>query len=85
MQARNLNPTLLIQTGKQATGSFASGERNEATVSAKVKEPKVSLREATYSQLKDLILNGQLRPSERLSENTLAKRFGVSRTPFARH
>jgi DNA-binding GntR family transcriptional regulator len=52
------------------------------TVSAKDKELKVSLRETTYSQLKDLILNGQLRPSERLSENGLAKRFGVSRTPL---
>ncbi|MCJ9750772.1 GntR family transcriptional regulator [Neorhizobium sp. BETTINA12A] len=51
-------------------------------MSATNKEPKVSLREATYSQLKDLILNGQLRPSERLSENNLAKRFGVSRTPL---
>jgi DNA-binding GntR family transcriptional regulator len=45
-------------------------------------EPRGSLRETTYAQLKDLILTGQLRPSERLSENTLAKRFGVSRTPL---
>ncbi|WP_049735456.1 GntR family transcriptional regulator [Rhizobium ecuadorense] len=45
-------------------------------------EQRGSLRESTYSQLKDLILTGQLRPSERLSEVTLAKRFGVSRTPL---
>ncbi|WP_086995520.1 GntR family transcriptional regulator [Rhizobium sullae] len=46
------------------------------------KEQRGSLRETTYLQLKELILNGQLRPSERLSESTLAKRFGVSRTPL---
>ncbi|WP_086082133.1 GntR family transcriptional regulator [Rhizobium etli] len=45
-------------------------------------EQRGSLRESTYLQLKDLILTGQLRPSERLSEVTLAKRFGVSRTPL---
>ena len=46
------------------------------------KEPRGSLRETTYLQLKELILNGQLRPSERLSESALANRFGVSRTPL---
>ncbi|AUX78621.1 GntR family transcriptional regulator [Sinorhizobium fredii] len=45
-------------------------------------EPRASLRETTYARLKDLILTGQLRPSERLSENALAKRLGVSRTPL---
>jgi DNA-binding GntR family transcriptional regulator len=32
--------------------------------------------------LKGLILSGRLRPAERLAESTLAKRFGVSRTPL---
>lgn len=57
-------------------------EQRGVAVPATEKKAKVSLRETTYTQLKDLILSGQLRPSERLSENGLAKRFGVSRTPL---
>ena len=45
------------------------------------KEPQ-SVRQRTYQQLKGLILSGRLRPAERLAESTLAKRFGVSRTPL---
>ncbi len=41
-----------------------------------------SVRQATYLQLKDLILSGRVRPAERLAESALAKRFGVSRTPL---
>ena len=41
-----------------------------------------SIRQKTYQELKDLILTGQLRPSERISESRLAERIGVSRTPL---
>ena len=41
-----------------------------------------SVRETTYVQLKHLILTGQVKPAERLSELTIAQRLGVSRTPL---
>lgn len=41
-----------------------------------------SLRQKTYLGLKDLILTGRLRPSERISESRLAEMLGVSRTPL---
>ena len=41
-----------------------------------------SVRQKTYLELKDLILTGQLRPAERISESRLAERIGVSRTPL---
>jgi DNA-binding GntR family transcriptional regulator len=40
------------------------------------------LRQKTYLELKDLILTGQLKPAERVSESRLAARIGVSRTPM---
>jgi DNA-binding GntR family transcriptional regulator len=43
---------------------------------------RVSIRERTYAVLKEMILEGELRPSERLSEMPLAERLGVSRTPL---
>jgi DNA-binding GntR family transcriptional regulator len=46
------------------------------------KRPRSSIRLTTYERLKELILTGQLRPSERLSETRLADRLGVSRTPL---
>lgn len=44
--------------------------------------PRHSARLTTYERLKALILTGQLRPTERLSETRLADRLGVSRTPL---
>lgn len=44
-------------------------------------EPQ-SLRQKTYDALKDLILTGQLKPAERISESRIAGRLGVSRTPM---
>ncbi|WP_407525928.1 GntR family transcriptional regulator [Methylobacterium oryzisoli] len=41
-----------------------------------------SVRQKTYADLKGMILSGEVRPSERLSENGLAQRLGVSRTPL---
>lgn len=41
-----------------------------------------SVRKKTYQALKQLILNGELRPSQRLSEVAIAERLGVSRTPL---
>ncbi|MEP9380535.1 GntR family transcriptional regulator [Aquabacter sp. CN5-332] len=49
---------------------------------AQKKTVQYSLREKAYHDLKTLILTGQLRPSERLSESRLAERLGVSRTPL---
>jgi DNA-binding GntR family transcriptional regulator len=44
--------------------------------------PGQSLSQRTYLELKDLILTGQLKPTERVSESRLAERIGVSRTPM---
>lgn len=42
---------------------------------------KQNLNEQVYEQLKDLIIRDELKQGDLLSENELAKRFGVSRTP----
>ncbi|MFH1558847.1 MAG: GntR family transcriptional regulator [Pseudomonadota bacterium] len=49
---------------------------------ARKKGAPYSLRQKAYDDLKTLILTGQVRPSERLSESRLAERLGVSRTPL---
>ncbi len=41
-----------------------------------------SVRQKTYVELKNLILTGSLRPSERVAESRLAELLGVSRTPL---
>lgn len=41
-----------------------------------------SIRQVTYDRLKTMILKGEVRPAERLSEARLAERLGVSRTPL---
>jgi len=41
----------------------------------------VPVREMTYEFLKSSVLSGHLNPGERLTEEHLAKRLGVSRTP----
>lgn len=48
---------------------------------SKSPENPLSVREKTYSLLKKQLLTGQLRPNKRLTEESLAKKFGVSRTP----
>lgn len=40
------------------------------------------LREVVFKTIRDAILTGTLRPSERLMENDLAEKLGVSRTPI---
>jgi GntR family transcriptional regulator, rspAB operon transcriptional repressor len=49
-------------------------------LSKSLKNPQ-SAREKTYRLLKKQLLTGQLRPNKRLTEEALAKKFGVSRTP----
>ena len=39
------------------------------------------LREVVFNNLRDAILKGQLKPGDRLLENHLAEKLGVSRTP----
>jgi len=41
----------------------------------------LSIREKTYCLLKKQILTGQFQPGQKLTEESLAKKFGVSRTP----
>ncbi|MEO8060100.1 MAG: GntR family transcriptional regulator [Burkholderiales bacterium] len=41
-----------------------------------------SVRQKTYTELKQLILSGRLRPTERVGESRLAEQLGVSRTPL---
>lgn len=57
-----------------------AAQRNEDE--AGVPEIQESVRLTTYNQLKELILTGQVRPAERLSEASLSRRLGVSRTPL---
>ncbi len=47
------------------------------------KNPKhlLSAREKTYSLLRKQLLTGQFSPNQRLTEESLAKKLGVSRTP----
>lgn len=40
-----------------------------------------SLGEVVFDYLRDAIMNGDLKPDERLMENTIAEQLGVSRTP----
>ncbi|RJQ51422.1 MAG: GntR family transcriptional regulator [Desulfobacteraceae bacterium] len=48
---------------------------------ATVKKNSVPVRERTYEYLKERLLSGRLEPGERLTEENLAARIGVSRTP----
>ncbi|MBU0465637.1 MAG: GntR family transcriptional regulator [Proteobacteria bacterium] len=48
---------------------------------SKSSKNSLSIREKTYSLLKKQILTGQFQPKKRLTEESLAKKFGVSRTP----
>ena len=45
------------------------------------KRPSLSIREKVYEQLKSAILSGHYTPGEKLAEEHLAERLGVSRTP----
>ena len=40
------------------------------------------LRDVVFNTLRDAILTGKLEPGERLMENQLAEKLGVSRTPI---
>ena len=42
----------------------------------------LSIRESVFLKLRELILNNELKPKERLSEAELAENLGVSRTPI---
>jgi DNA-binding GntR family transcriptional regulator len=46
------------------------------------KSDYIPLRENAYELIKRMILKGHLKPGERLIENQLSKKFGVSRTPI---
>lgn len=43
---------------------------------------RLSLSDKVYFYIKDLILSGALKGGERIPEETVAQRFGVSRTPI---
>ncbi len=45
-------------------------------------EEYLPLRDVVFKTLRQAILKGELKPGERLMEITLAKKLGVSRTPF---
>lgn len=49
---------------------------------AKTEPQAQSIRQKTYTALKNLILSGNLRPAERLAESRLSEQLGVSRTPL---
>lgn len=67
----------------QGVGARPAGSPTEGPdVQTRPTPARDSVRQTTYLQLKDLILSGQVRPAERLSEAALAQRLGVSRTPL---
>lgn len=45
-------------------------------------QPGTTLRQDVYKALKAMILNGEVRPGDRLAERKLTKRLAVSRTPL---
>jgi len=51
------------------------------TVNIKAPIPRKSLRDSVYQMLLEGILSGQLSSGQELNEVSLAKKFGVSRTP----
>lgn len=51
-------------------------------IQSRRKQPRDSVRQTTYARLKNLILSGDIRPAEHLSETAIAQRLGVSRTPL---
>ena len=60
----------------------APGARTEGNRPAMPKGTKKStLRESVYRSLKAMIVTGQLSPGARLTENELATKLKVSRTP----
>ncbi len=44
--------------------------------------PRASLHHQLTARLRDMIIDGDLRPGERVPEKALCERFGVSRTPL---
>lgn len=56
--------------------------RKAVQVQASRKQPRNSVRQTTYARLKSLILSGEIRPAEHISEAAIANRLGVSRTPL---
>jgi len=46
------------------------------------KSDYIPLRENAYELIKRMVLKGYFKPGERLIENQLSKKFGVSRTPI---
>jgi DNA-binding GntR family transcriptional regulator len=52
------------------------------TVSETAIIPRRSLHGELATQLRDMMMRGDLRPGDKISEQTLCARFGVSRTPL---
>lgn len=45
------------------------------------REERVGTRHRVYERVRDAIVRGEMEPGQRLSENALAERLGISRTP----
>jgi DNA-binding GntR family transcriptional regulator len=70
---------------RRLAGLSPKGQAKNRSLKRRSESPsggRATIRERTYAALKEMILNGELRPSERLSEIRLAERFGISRTPL---
>lgn len=66
----------------QYTGSWDTMFHKWSERGKKMKKIKaLSIRESVFLKLRELILNHELKPKERLSEAELAESLGVSRTP----
>jgi DNA-binding GntR family transcriptional regulator len=66
---------------RRGTGSVALHRERQRRERRREGEPAAKHRATVYQQLKDAILAGAIRPMERITENRVAERFGLSRTP----
>lgn len=64
---------------KMRINAYIGYKMNDSHVPSSTRAP--SVREKTYRLLRRLLLTGQFGPRQRLTEESLARRLGVSRTP----
>ncbi len=68
-------------SSEEVTGSVSSGA-NPQPVDGAISAESPNITEATFQQVRDLIVHGRLAPGSRIVEADLAERLGVSRTPI---
>ena len=75
------SPEAWQNTPTAATAMCVPAERPENWKGILAKETKNTLRDSVYSSLKAMIVTGQIPPGSRVTENDIAVKLNVSRTP----